>query len=799
MKRILSLLIVLMFVFGSGIMNAGYAAVSIVFEENFENDSYSDKINVSTADGDSVTVENDSLTSSKALKITAKSMETTTVSVDLSEYNITDGNVKISFSLHSMQSDSCVSSLLSPKSSDSYIGKINNSYYGNYNFSGMDYASGNQLMWPSKTKSITVEYNINFTDGKMSGKSTNGSEHTISTSAKSLTELVFSVGGDTTEKIYWIDDIKVTKNLLNVVSSNPENNIMDAPLNNAIILNFNDNLKPSTVVAENFKITKNNEDITDFSVEPILDNQVKLTVNEGMDFGAVYEIWLKKGLESVDEECENILSDTKVLTFKTKFIIDEAFTVSEVYTDSYTPEFIEKDGAEYEYFLKTKDGEYESYLSGTEINKEGQYILKIIATETVSGRKQEKEYSLEIVKSVSPEAHNVSIVEENGVLKGEYTYFDKNGDNQGKTKIEWKRRTKDESEYKTIENAESLSYTLTEKDTDCYIKLCITPVSTVQPYIGKTVETEAYVCPFRPTANNLRIIGTANAGQTLGAEYTFYDENGDEEGGSEINWYCGERKVGSGVSLKITNEMKGENIYYTVMPVSKKEPYNGEVYTSKTIIVSSGSSSGVGGGSVSLGGGSKTTVTPVPQPSTPEKTETAEKTFSDIKGHWAEENIKNALKNGTVKGMTETTFEPDSNITAAQFLALILRTAGTESKDAEGEKWYSEYVEEALKIGIIDDNFEPLLPILREDMAVLTMKLYEYKTKTEAESSEIELVDKNEISEDKLIYVYKAMNAGILNGMSEKEFSAKTMTTRAQSVVITERLAKRFGEVNSNE
>ena len=51
----------------------------------------------------------------------------------------------------------------------------------------------------------------------------------------------------------------------------------------------------------------------------------------------------------------------------------------------------------------------------------------------------------------------------------------------------------------------------------------------------------------------------------------------------------------------------------------------------------------------------------------------AEKTFPDIKGHWAESAIKEAAEDGIVNGYEDGTFKPDQSITRAELAAIYQR------------------------------------------------------------------------------------------------------------------------------
>ncbi len=71
-----------------------------------------------------------------------------------------------------------------------------------------------------------------------------------------------------------------------------------------------------------------------------------------------------------------------------------------------------------------------------------------------------------------------------------------------------------------------------------------------------------------------------------------------------------------------------------------------------------------------------------------EKTEEAEKPvtehlFGDATGHWAERYINEATEKGLFKGNPDGSFNPDANVTRAQFVTVLWRMAGSPVAEAE--------------------------------------------------------------------------------------------------------------------
>ena len=87
----------------------------------------------------------------------------------------------------------------------------------------------------------------------------------------------------------------------------------------------------------------------------------------------------------------------------------------------------------------------------------------------------------------------------------------------------------------------------------------------------------------------------------------------------------------------------------------------------------------------------------------------AGKTFTDIKNHWAQKDIESMAAKGIIKGVSDTEFAPNNNITRSAFLALVVRsmkldiTEHTDSySDIKGTEWYAGTVQTAKNHRLID-------------------------------------------------------------------------------------------------
>lgn len=180
----------------------------------------------------------------------------------------------------------------------------------------------------------------------------------------------------------------------------------------------------------------------------------------------------------------------------------------------------------------------------------------------------------------------------------------------------------------------------------------------------------------------------------------------------------------------------------------------------------------------------------------PQQKEDKKSSFSDIENHWAEDVINELAESGIVKGVATSVFEPDSGITNAQFLTMVLRTAGIGEKQYRGglndvstEDWFAPSVQAALDNGlldrmIVDGGFKPNERIMREDMSYLAVKAYELKKGEKADEKEISFADSGSISAEKREYVKKAFGLNLIDGYPDGLFMPLNGASRAEAVKI---------------
>lgn len=177
--------------------------------------------------------------------------------------------------------------------------------------------------------------------------------------------------------------------------------------------------------------------------------------------------------------------------------------------------------------------------------------------------------------------------------------------------------------------------------------------------------------------------------------------------------------VGGNLKNALSGLHSADSIYNKFIGLSKTQ------YEAMDNNGGGGSSSG-GGGSSSSGGGNYVMGSSAQEAQKPIVEQKS--SFSDIKGHWAEEYIAFCSKKGMIKGYDDNTYRPQANITRAETAALLVRLFGLKEissqifTDVPSGSWYGAFVAAAYENDIIQgDNgmYRPDEKISRQDIAVM--------------------------------------------------------------------------------
>ncbi|WP_231869837.1 glycosyl hydrolase [Paenibacillus riograndensis] len=177
------------------------------------------------------------------------------------------------------------------------------------------------------------------------------------------------------------------------------------------------------------------------------------------------------------------------------------------------------------------------------------------------------------------------------------------------------------------------------------------------------------------------------------------------------------------------------------------------------------------------------------------------RTFDDLGGHWAKEDIEFMANKLLVHGTDDHHFAPNRLITRAEFTMLITRALGfttpsraAEFPDVPATKWYAEAIgaagESGLITGFSDGTFRPDALITREQMAVLIVRAAAIAGQSVEAARDIlgQFHDSSSVSHWAADSVNEALDAGLVQGLTNDQFAAKDLADRAQAVVMIKRL-----------
>lgn len=197
--------------------------------------------------------------------------------------------------------------------------------------------------------------------------------------------------------------------------------------------------------------------------------------------------------------------------------------------------------------------------------------------------------------------------------------------------------------------------------------------------------------------------------------------------------------------------------------------------------------------------------------------------LSDLDGHWAEEEIRGAAASGWVDGYPDGSFRPDRTITRAEFTKILLDAIHL-TPESETAAWMKEnaydfqgalpvryqprlsdmeghwltrqgWLDAALYAGILvpadydGGIFHPEQSIARYEMAVLADRaLGLVYTANQPVTEAPPFSDWEAFSDWRGGYIAEAVKAGTLEGYPDGTFGADQTATRAEAVVIVQRV-----------
>ncbi len=240
----------------------------------------------------------------------------------------------------------------------------------------------------------------------------------------------------------------------------------------------------------------------------------------------------------------------------------------------------------------------------------------------------------------------------------------------------------------------------------------------------------------------------------------------------------------------VTNELKDK---YTSVETFVKD-VNDAI---EDLLSDKKSGGGSGGGGLSVGGtlptGNVTLDTFLPE----------KPSFTDVEeSHWAYESIIGLAETGAVSGRGDGSFGPELDVTREEFVKMAVVALGitvdgakdTSYTDVNASAWYAPYLSAAEKAGIIsgigEGKFGVGRTITRQEAAAI---LYRIATKLDKKFTPATLAfsDDASIADFAKEAVYALKGAGIISGVSAREFAPLANCSRAQSAKLIYELSRK--------
>ncbi|QHT59361.1 hypothetical protein GXP70_04840 [Paenibacillus lycopersici] len=178
-------------------------------------------------------------------------------------------------------------------------------------------------------------------------------------------------------------------------------------------------------------------------------------------------------------------------------------------------------------------------------------------------------------------------------------------------------------------------------------------------------------------------------------------------------------------------------------------------------------------------------------------------TFADVERHWAKDAVNDMGSRMVISGDGNGLFNPDQDITRAEFAAIVVRALGLKLEDHEtpfsdvaSTDWFSGAVQTAYAYKLIngfeDGTFRPTDKITREQAMVIiaqAMKVTGLQAKLQQGTSALQTyTDADSLSKWAADAAGECLQSGIVNGRSDAILAPQAYISRAETAVIVRRL-----------
>ncbi len=256
-----------------------------------------------------------------------------------------------------------------------------------------------------------------------------------------------------------------------------------------------------------------------------------------------------------------------------------------------------------------------------------------------------------------------------------------------------------------------------------------------------------------------------------------------------------ETEIQVGDTLTITNV--AENNFTAVLNWAVSNPEIAEIvdFTGDTVTIK-----GLSHGKVDVLAGLGDYMTPMEISVVDPAVDALKDKFVDVPGHWAEDEIAEAIYRGLFKGVDDSHFAPNGTTTRAQLVTILHRlegepeaTAPATFKDVPADSYYAGAVAWAAENGIVNgistDLFAPNAPVTREQIVTILYRYAQFKEIDVSFVADLSGYDDVAAVDDYAVEAFRwAVAVGLVNGTSETTLDPNGTATRAQAAVLMIRL-----------
>ncbi len=177
--------------------------------------------------------------------------------------------------------------------------------------------------------------------------------------------------------------------------------------------------------------------------------------------------------------------------------------------------------------------------------------------------------------------------------------------------------------------------------------------------------------------------------------------------------------------------------------------------------------------------------------------------FADVASYdWYYTSVNSAYSKGIMKGITATTFEPNSAMSRAMLVTMLYRHAGSPAvtgnvsgmfTDCADGQWYSTAVlwaaQNKIVDGITSKTFEPNISLTRQQMATMLYRYAVYKGAATQTDLSLKYSDASAIADWAKAAVAYCTATGLMTGETETTFVPEDTASRAMAATVMNRIA----------